>query len=156
MKTNPKKASTGINIKRTEGLSGEGYLRLRYVPLGIVLCYLGLVSMVEWMWPLTIGILAVFSGVLTLSYGLMAPSPENWKDPPEVVRKLNGALTKVSPVFVKILFGFFALVMFGGSAFFFYSLFFGFGLALSVFTLFMGTIMFISGCQFIYLVMETD
>jgi len=111
-------------------------LNFGYVIFGIFLVFLGFVSMTEWMWPFTIGTVAIFSGIFFFVYGLYVTTDQ--------------IADGISPILRKTSLKFFSIVMFCGSAFFFYSMFFAQWDVVPALSLFGGIIMFILGCQCLY------
>jgi hypothetical protein len=116
---------------------GEAYLKFGYVIFGIFLVFFGFVSETEWMWPFTIGTVAIFSGIFFFVYGLYVTTDQ--------------IADGISPILRKALLTFSSIVMFGGSAFFFYSIFFAQWDVAPALSLFGGIIMFILGCQCLHL-----
>ena len=104
-----------------------------YVLFGILLVLFGIVSETEWMWPFTIGTVAIFSGIFFFLYGLFVTTDQ--------------IADGISPILRKPLLTLFSIVMFAGSAFFFYSIFFAQWDVAPTLSLLIGIIMFILGCQ---------
>jgi hypothetical protein len=128
-------------------------MKLGYVFLGVFLSLFGFVSG-SWGVPVTIAIVAIYSGIFFFIFGLFERSRKETKPHPEIIDKIEDETMNALPYIAKGLAALLSLAMFGGSALLIYSAFNDPWGALLFFPFFAAVITCILGVLLLYVAIE--